>query len=50
LQIFKPEVVIDWLEGSEPSFGFSRPIDVLAIEGSPRLLEVLDRIEAGAYA
>jgi uncharacterized protein (DUF2384 family) len=50
LQIFEPETVVDWLEGTEPTFGFGRPIDVLLIKGAAPLLEVLDRIEGGAYA
>jgi uncharacterized protein (DUF2384 family) len=50
LQIMEPQVVIDWLEGSEPTFGFARPIDVLALRGSAPVLDVLDRLEAGAYA
>lgn len=50
MQVFEPLVVVDWLEGAEPTLGFARPIDVLASRGSAPLLEVLDRIEAGAYA
>jgi uncharacterized protein (DUF2384 family) len=50
LQIFEPEAAVDWLEGTEPTFGFGRPIDVLLIKGAAPLLEVLDRIESGAYA
>lgn len=50
LQVMKPEVVVDWLEGTEPTFGFARPIDVLAIRGSAPLLNILDRLEAGSYA
>ena len=51
LQVFgSGQVVLDWLEGSEPTFGFGQPVAMLAARGAGPLLEVLDRIEAGAYA
>ena len=51
LQVFgDAQVVVDWLEGTEPTFGFGKPIVVLAKRGAGPLLEVLDRIDAGAYA
>jgi hypothetical protein len=50
LQIMRPEVMIDWLEGTEPTLGFTRPIDVLGMEACAPLLKVLDRPESGAYA
>lgn len=50
LQIFEPEVVVDWLEGTEPTLGFARPIDILNLQGCVPLLNILDRIEAGGSA
>lgn len=50
LQLMEPQVVIDWLEGTEATFGFARPIDILATRGSAPLLTILDRMEDGAYA
>jgi len=50
LQIMEPQTVIDWLEGTEPTFGCARPIDVLAMQGSGPLLAVLDRVASGGYA
>ena len=50
LQIMEPPTVLAWLEGVEPTFGFARPVDILAQRGSAPLLKILDRIEAGAYA
>jgi len=51
LQVFgDAQVVMDWLEGTEPTFGFGQPIVMLAKHGAGPLLDVLDRIDAGAYA
>lgn len=50
LQLMDPQVVLDWLEGADPAFGFARPIDILAVRGTAPLLTILDRLESGAYA
>lgn len=51
LQIFgDAQVVIDWLDGIEPAFGYAKPIVMLAKKGAAPLLDVLDIIEAGAYS
>jgi hypothetical protein len=44
------QVVVDWLDGIEPTFGYGQPIVMLAKRGVAPLLEVLERIEAGAYS
>lgn len=49
-EIMRPEVIVDWLEGTEPTLGFGRPIDALPVVGKTPLLAVLDRIAAGGYA
>lgn len=50
LQLMAPEVVEDWLVGSEPLLGGARPIDVLFLKGLAPLIGALDGIYAGAYA
>lgn len=50
LQVFgDAQVVVDWLEGTEPTFGFGKPIVMLSKHGAGPLLDVLDAIDAGAY-
>lgn len=49
-EIMAPEVIADWFEGTEPKLGFGTPFDALAIVGKEPLLDVLERIAAGAYA
>ncbi len=50
LQLFAPAVASQWLVGSEPLLGGSRPIDVLVTRGIVPVLEALSAIEDGAYA
>ena len=50
LQIFAPQVAMQWLVGHEPFLNEARPIDVLAVRGAGPLIEALDGITAGAYA
>lgn len=50
LQVYQPQIVMDWLVGNEPLLNGERPIDVLASRGSAPLMEALAAIEAGAYA
>jgi uncharacterized protein (DUF2384 family) len=49
-RVYGPIVAQDWLLGSEPFLGGARPIDVLALRGAAPLIEVLDAVEAGAFA
>jgi len=49
IQVFGDgKVVIDWLDGIEPTFGYGPPIAMLAKRGAAPLLDVLERIESGA--
>lgn len=50
LQVFAPEVAMQWLVGHEPFLNDARPIDVLSVRGAGPLMEALDSIAAGAYA
>lgn len=49
-EVFRPAVILDWLEGSERTLGFGRPLDAFPLIGKTPLLDILDRIAAGAYA
>ncbi len=49
LQLFAPEIVGQWLLGSEPFLGNARPIDVLLLKGPAPLIRALDGIYAAAY-
>ena len=50
LQLMAPEIVNDWLFGSEPLLGGARPIDALLLKGLAPLIRALDGIYAGAFA
>jgi hypothetical protein len=50
LSLMTPEAAQLWLQGSEPFLGGARPMDVLAIDGSRALLDVLGAIEQGGFA
>lgn len=50
LQVFAPDVVGQWLVGSEPFLGGARPIDVLSLKGPAPLIHALDAIVQGAFA
>jgi uncharacterized protein (DUF2384 family) len=50
LQIYAPDVAMDWLVGSEPFLNGARPVDVLVRRGAAPLIEALAAIEAAAYA
>lgn len=50
LQVFNEKVIVNWLEGTEPTYGFARPIDIFCVRGKDALLDVLDRIDSGGYA
>jgi uncharacterized protein (DUF2384 family) len=42
LQIYEPQVAVDWLLGSDRYLGDRRPIDVLVLQGAGPLIEALD--------
>ncbi|MBV9027108.1 MAG: hypothetical protein JO311_00700 [Candidatus Eremiobacteraeota bacterium] len=42
LQIYEPQVVVDWLLGNDRYLDGRRPIDVLVLEGAGPLVEALD--------
>lgn len=50
LQIFSPQITMQWLVGHEPFLNDARPIDVLAQRGAAPLIQALDGIESGGYA
>ncbi len=50
LQVFPPQVAMDWLVGREPFLADARPIDVLVSKGAAPLIQALDAFEALAYA
>ncbi len=50
LQVYAPEVVIDWLLGNDPYLDHKRPIDVLALHGAGPLIQALDAHESFGYA
>jgi uncharacterized protein (DUF2384 family) len=50
LQVFAPQVAMQWLVGHEPFLNDARPIDVLAVRGAAPLIEALDAVAAGNYA
>jgi putative toxin-antitoxin system antitoxin component (TIGR02293 family) len=50
LQIFQPQIAMDWLVGAEPFLDGARPIDVLVSRGAAPLIDALAAIEATAYA
>ncbi len=50
LQVYQPQIAMDWLVGNEPFLNGARPVDVLVRRGAAPLIEALTAIEAGAYA
>jgi uncharacterized protein (DUF2384 family) len=50
LQVFQPQVAMDWLVGHEPYLDHARPIDVLVKHGAAPLIVALDGIESLGYA
>jgi uncharacterized protein (DUF2384 family) len=50
LQVFAPDVAMQWLVGHEPFLNDARPVDVLAVRGAAPVVAALDAIAAGAYA
>lgn len=50
LQVLNESTIVDWLEGTEPTMGFARPINIFCVRGKNALLDILDRIASGGYA
>ena len=50
LQVFPPQVAMDWLVGNEPFLNGARPIDVLVARGAAPLIHALAAVDATAYA
>lgn len=50
LQVLNRSTIVDWLEGTEPTMGFARPITIFCVRGKDALLEILDRIASDGYA
>lgn len=48
--LWKPPVVQSWLVGRNAFLGGARPIDVVKMEGSGRVIDALDQELSGAYA
>lgn len=42
LQVYDPQVAVDWLLGADRYLGGKRPVDVLATDGAAPLIEALD--------
>lgn len=45
-----PQVVRDWLAGSNAYLGGASPLAVIRIRGVAEVLSVLDQVQGGAYA
>jgi uncharacterized protein (DUF2384 family) len=50
LQVYQPQVAMDWLVGNDPFLDHARPIDVLVTRGAAPLIVALDAFEALGYA
>ena len=50
LLLWAPEVIGDWLEGSNAFLDGARPIDVLRMRGSVEVLEAIESEASGSYA
>ena len=50
LQVYQPQIAMDWLVGNEPFLNGARPIDVLVRRGAAPLIDALAAIEAAAHA
>jgi uncharacterized protein (DUF2384 family) len=49
MQVYAPDVVGEWLVGSEPLFAGARPIDVFFLRGPAPLVDALGAIEEGVH-
>jgi uncharacterized protein (DUF2384 family) len=49
-QVFRPNIAVMWLMGSEPFLNGARPLDVLVTRGAAPLIEALGGIDSGGYA
>jgi uncharacterized protein (DUF2384 family) len=50
LRVYPRVAASIWLVGSDPLLGGARPVDLLSIEGAPRIIHVIDGISQGAFA
>lgn len=50
LQVFQPQVLMQWLVGNEPFLNGARPIDVLVTRGAAPLIDALAAVESTSYA
>jgi hypothetical protein len=48
--LWEPQVVQDWLVGSNAFLHGARPVDVLRKQGAPPVIEAIDAEMAGVYA